>query len=297
MGGDARQLDRQDVSSPAEVRAAFDMPFEKRTEVQKRALMEVFLAHDKDEESKAHHATVAALRAQEPKIRHDAWSCVEREEPRATHVHLGGDFTRKGDAVAPGRPRRAAPAGGVGTRRTGSTWPAGSSIPRNPLTARVTVNRLWQAVLRPRPGRDRERLRHAGDAARRTPSCSTGWPPSSSRRGWSLKAMHRLIVTSATYRQSSQAPAGPGERRPANRLLARQSRLRLDAEIVRDAALAASGLLTPEGRRPERLPAAARRRHDASRQMKREWTAEHGPGPLPPRAVHLLLAGRRRTRR
>src|SRR5690606_30032682 len=66
------------------------------------------------------------------------------------------------------------------------------------------------------------------------------------RQGWSMKAMHRLIVTSATYRQSSNARPELAERDPRNLWLARQDRVRLEAEIVRDAALSASGLLTPE---------------------------------------------------
>src|SRR5205085_10902217 len=63
------------------------------------------------------------------------------------------------------------------------------------------------------------------------------------RQNWSLKALHRLIVTSATYRQSSAARPELASRDPLNVLLARQNRLRLEAEIVRDNALAASGLL------------------------------------------------------
>jgi hypothetical protein len=66
-------------------------------------------------------------------------------------------------------------------------------------------------------------------------------------RGWSIKALHRLIVTSQTYRQSSARRADVTERDPLNRLLARQQRLRIDAEGVRDVALAASGLLVPAG--------------------------------------------------
>src|SRR5439155_25900932 len=65
------------------------------------------------------------------------------------------------------------------------------------------------------------------------------------RRGWSMKAMHRLIVTSATYRQSSLARRDLAERDPRNLLLARQERLRVEGEIVRDQALCASGLLDP----------------------------------------------------
>jgi hypothetical protein len=63
------------------------------------------------------------------------------------------------------------------------------------------------------------------------------------RRGWNMKAMHRLIVTSATYRQSSRFREELSDRDPQNRLLARQSRIRLEAEVIRDACLAASGLL------------------------------------------------------
>jgi hypothetical protein len=66
------------------------------------------------------------------------------------------------------------------------------------------------------------------------------------RTGWDVKALHRLIVTSATYRQSSALRADLAERDPVNKLLGRQSRLRLDAELIRDAALTTSGLLTEE---------------------------------------------------
>ena len=74
---------------------------------------------------------------------------------------------------------------------------------------------------------------------------------------WSLKHIHRLIVDSATYRQSSDVTPQLLERDPSNRLLARGPRFRVDAEVVRDIALSASGLLNPEGRRAERVSASA----------------------------------------
>ena len=77
--------------------------------------------------------------------------------------------------------------------------------------------------------------------------------------GWDTKAMLKLIVTSATYRQSSRVTPELLARDPRNRLLARAPRIRLEAEMVRDQALALSGLLEPQDRRAERLPAAARR--------------------------------------
>ena len=74
--------------------------------------------------------------------------------------------------------------------------------------------------------------------------------------GWSLKRLHKLIVTSSTYRQASDAPAESYERDPANRLLARGPRMRVEAEIVRDIALSASGLLNPEVGGPSVHPPA-----------------------------------------
>src|SRR5207247_8633631 len=113
----------------------------------------------------------------------------------------------------------------------------------NPLTPRVTVNRLWQG--------------HFGLGIVETDNDfgTQGTPPSHPdlldwlasefvREKWSLKAMHKLIVSSATYRQSSRVRPELATIDPRNKLLARMPRLRLDAEIVRDVALAASGLLS-----------------------------------------------------
>jgi hypothetical protein len=94
--------------------------------------------------------------------------------------------------------------------------------------------------------------------------------------GWSLKHLHRLIVTSATYRQSSASRPELKTVDPTNRLFARQSRLRLDAEVIRDSALAASGLLTVKlggpGVRPPQPDGVFR-----FTQVKREWQADAGP--------------------
>jgi hypothetical protein len=116
--------------------------------------------------------------------------------------------------------------------------------PRNPLFARVMTNRIWQG--------------HFGQGLVRTPSNFglRGEPPTHpelldwlARRfqaeGWSIKALHRLVMLSSTYRMSSEAAPGAGERDPENRLLAHQNRRRLEAEAVRDSLLAASGRLDP----------------------------------------------------
>src|SRR5206468_10456689 len=114
--------------------------------------------------------------------------------------------------------------------------------PSNPLTARVAVNQYWQQYF------------GAGIVKTAEDFGSQGEPPSHpelldwlatefARTGWDIKAMQRLIVTSATYRQSSHASRELIERDPENRLLARGPRFLLPAEIVRDNALAISGLL------------------------------------------------------
>ncbi len=259
------------TSLPAEVRSAFDMPFEKRSEMQKRALMEVFLAHD--EGSKAHHATLAALRAREP-LFVTTMVLSRREAPRPTHVHLGGDFTRKGAAVSPGVPAVLNPlaASGRPDRMDLAEWLVD---PRNPLTARVTVNRLWEA--------------HFGRGLVETENDfgTQGIPPSHPElldwlatefvaQGWSLKAMHRRIVTSATYRQSSKHRPELASLDGGNRLLARQSRLRLDAEIIRDASLATCGLLTRQVGGPSVFPPQPAGVMTLG-QMKRDWTPSAGP--------------------
>jgi hypothetical protein len=96
------------------------------------------------------------------------------------------------------------------------------------------------------------------------------------RRGWSQKQMHRLIATSATYRQSSRNRPGLEETDPYNRLLARQARIRLDAEIIRDNALVASGLLAAKIGGPgvyPPIPDGAM----ATTQVKRPWPTDVGP--------------------
>jgi hypothetical protein len=95
-------------------------------------------------------------------------------------------------------------------------------------------------------------------------------------RHWSMKAMHRFIVTSATYRQSSKARPELGTLDARNRLLARQSRLRLEAEFVRDASLAASGLLTRRIGGPSVFPPQPEGIYRFT-QIDKHWKADAGP--------------------
>ncbi len=97
------------------------------------------------------------------------------------------------------------------------------------------------------------------------------WPS----QGWRLKSLHRLIVTSHTYQQSSHARPDLDRTDPTNRLLARQSRLRVEAEVVRDSALAVSGLLSDKVGGPSVFPPQPDGVMDLG-QMRRTWTTSAG---------------------
>jgi hypothetical protein len=167
----------------------------------------------------------------------------ELAKPRKTTVFIKGDFTRPAEEVTPGTPavlHPLAPAHELPNRLDLARWLVS---PQNPLTARVIMNRVWQQYF----GRGLVETENDFGMQGTLPSHPEllDWlAVELIEQQWSLKAMHRLIVTSHTYRQSSADRPELQEKDPDNYLLARQNRLRLDAEVVRDAALAASGLLS-----------------------------------------------------
>ena len=198
----------------------------------------------------------------------------ERPTPRETYIQLGGDFTRKGAVVTPGAPSvlPPLPVKEKPTRLDLAKWIVD---PKNPLTARVTVNRLWQAYF----GLGLVETDNDFGTQGTLPSHPEllDWLASEFvARNWSMKAMHKLIVCSATYRQSSKARPDLTTLDARNRLLARQNRLRLEAEEVRDAALTASGLLTPTVGGPSVFPPQPQGVY-AFTQVPREWKASDGP--------------------
>jgi len=173
-----------------------------------------------------------------------AYTMVERSEPVATHIALRGDYRASGIEVRPMTPAVLPPldTGDKHPRLRLAEWLVSD---KNPLTPRVAVNRMWQEFFGRGIVRTAEDFGTQGEAP--THPVLLDWLASEFvARGWSQKGMHRLIVTSAAYRQSSRARPDVEERDPANLLLARQNRLRLPAELVRDNALQVSGLLYPE---------------------------------------------------
>jgi mono/diheme cytochrome c family protein len=166
----------------------------------------------------------------------------EREKPRKSHVLIGGDFLRPGVEVQPGMPAVLPPLPKEDASPNRLTLARWLVSPENPLTARVTVNRIWQQYFGRGLVRTSEDFGTQGD--RPTHPELLDWLAAEFLgRQWSLKAMHRLIVTSAIYRQTSRVTPELLERDPENLLLARFPRLRVEAEIVRDIVLSAAGLL------------------------------------------------------
>lgn len=196
----------------------------------------------------------------------------ELPAPREAYIHLGGDFLRRGMPVSPGVPAVLSAKPVTGNRLDLAKWLVS---PGNPLTARVTVNRMWQEYFGKGLVETENDFGLLG--AKPTHPELLDWLASEFvARGWSQKAMHRLIVTSAVYRQSSHHRKDLDDVDPDNHLVARQTRMRLQAEILRDSALVAGGLLTPAIGGPSVFPPIPEGAM-AVTQVKREWPTATGP--------------------
>ncbi len=269
-----------DPLTPAE-RGLLAIPAERRAPEQVRELFHVFRQHDP--------ALASATRAIDNLFTNWPYAATtlvlqQRAEPRVTRVFKRGDWQKPTEAVPPGVPSalHPFPTDAPHNRLGLAQWIVDR---RNPTTARVIVNRIWQAYFgqglfttpedigtRVDPPSHPELLdwlacefmdptvpllssNGAGvkaDGAAAIPS-SVDW---TKQRGqpWSFKQMHRLIVNSATYQQSSRLTPALSQRDPYNRLLARGPRFRVEGEIVQDIALSASGLLNARVGGPSVFP-------------------------------------------
>lgn len=252
---------------PAVVLTAIDTPVTKRTaqqhqlafwserqiEFKEKQLLEKFDDGQK-QRRKELREKLAELEKSRPKPPLDlqVMASVDGASPPTTSLLAGGGYNKPVEAVQPGFPsilhsdhqeqpaKISAPRNGTTGRRAAlARW---MTAPDNPLTARVMVNRIWQGHF------GRGIVANANDFGTQThppthPQLLDWLASEFVTRGWSIKALHRLIMTSDVYRQSTHGDVAAQEIDPANRLYWQYPRRRLDAESVRDAMLAVSGEL------------------------------------------------------
>ena len=253
---------------PADVRATLAVSPSERTPAQVSALFSYWRTTVPDWQSA--NSKIEDLWKQHPEGSSQL-VLSERSLTRTTHMLQRGDFLKPTTAVGPGVPAflHPLPAGTLTTRLAFAEWLADR---KSPTTARSFVNRVWQTYFgtglvstSEDLGSQSETPSHpelldwlAVEFTEPTSSATPASPPSArgGNAAWDIKRLHRLIVTSATYRQSSKVTPELHAKDPFNRLLARGPRLRVDAEIVRDVALAASGLLDPTVGGPSVFPPA-----------------------------------------
>ncbi|MDO8541285.1 MAG: DUF1553 domain-containing protein [Opitutaceae bacterium] len=226
------------------LRGILAMPAERRDARQKKLVLDCYVERHGDTVAQDAHERAAAARGAEESFRAKLPKTLVMQEPakpRPTYVLKRGQYDQRNEEVEPGVPSMLPPlSAGVPSNRLGfAQW---LTSPTHPLTARVAVNRLWQQCF------------GVGLVATGNDFGAQGELPTHPElldwlavrfveSGWDVKQMLRLMVTSAAYRQTSIATAGLLQRDPENRLIARGPRFRLPAEMVRDQALAASGLL------------------------------------------------------
>ena len=174
-------------------------------------------------------------------------SLIMRELPqkRETHLFTKGDFTRPAEVVTADTPQilpKLDNISGNANRLDLAHWIVDK---QNPLTARVIVNRIWQVYFGKGIVETDSDFGTQGQSPSH-PELLDWLAVDLMESGWDLKRLHKLIVTSETYQRSSKARPDLSLKDPYNKLLARQTRLRLDAEMVRDVCLAATGLLSPK---------------------------------------------------
>ena len=221
------------------------MPVDKRTQQQQQRLRSQFLTTESaPETAKLLHQQIQSLHAKINAQKSQGSSTMVMQDmvaPRKTYILERGEYDQRREEVSAATPAALglmaenAPRNRLGLAR----WLVSG---QHPLTARVAVNRDWQRLFGEGLVKSTEEFGTQGDWPSH-PDLLNWLAVQFVKNGWDQKELIKLIITSATYRQDSRASASLLARDPDNRLLARGPRHRLDAEVIRDNALALSGLL------------------------------------------------------
>ena len=280
--------------TPAEVREIFapGSLAKLRTSPESAARAELFeaylSAHDEAARQAAAELTAAraALTAIDDEVK-EIMVMRDMARPKRAYVLRRGEYDQRGEEVEPGTPAAlpAFPADLPRNRLGLARW---VTRPDHPLLARVTVNRFWQASFGRGLVKTPEDFGSQGDRGDH-PALLDWLATEFVRTGWDVKALLRTIVTSHTYRQRSFAPGPVMADDPENALLARGPRHRLPAEMIRDNALAVSGLLVERVGGPPVFtydlpesfkPAPAGKGEDLYRRSVYTFWRRNGPAPV-----------------
>jgi len=272
------------VATPADVVAALAAAPDSRTNEQRDAISHYYLQNIAPE-LKATREKLASLTAQLDAIK-PASVPIMRElagnSRRHSFIEFRGNYLSLGDEVQPGMPeafgplRQAPdgppPAGATPDRLALARWLVS---PDNPLTARVIANRYWEQIFGIGIVRTSEEFGSQGEPPSH-PELLDWLATELMAQKWDMKRFVKLLVTSAAYRQSSKVTPDLLERDPDNRLLSRGPRFRMSAEMVRDQALAVSGLLSQKMFGPSVRPARPAAGLSAAFGGGLDWTTSSG---------------------
>ncbi|QDT93458.1 PSD1 and planctomycete cytochrome C domain-containing protein [Gimesia algae] len=257
------------------VLAILKLPEEKRDAKQKATITQAF--HQSDPQWAGLNQRLTKLKAEQTKLNKGIVTTMVMKElpkPRETFILLRGNFLAPGAPVSPDVPAVLPPFPEEVKTPTRLDFASWLTSPEQPLTARVTVNRYWQRFF----GRGIVETENDFGTQGTSPTHPRllDWLASEFMRlNWDVKQLHRLIVTSATYRQTSDFRLENQEQDPRNLLLSRQNRYRIEAESIRDLFLASSGLLTRTIGGPSVYPPQPEGIYVLT-QNKKNWPEEQG---------------------
>ncbi len=232
---------------PKPIQEALKVDGDKRSSEQQQQLRDYFLEHvyaKMRDQFQTWHANIEQAQKEAAGIESTAPTTLvfrERKEPRKAYILDRGEYDRQRDEVQRELPKifPPMPEGAPNNRLGLAMWLV---APNHPLTARVTVNRMWQQLFGVGLVKTADDFGSQGEMPSH-PALLDYLAVQFMEDGWDVKKMMKQMVMSATYQQTSHVPPAEYQRDPGNRLLARGPRFRLDAEMLRDQALAISGLL------------------------------------------------------